>query len=181
MSKRKLLFVGGIHGVGKTTMCRTACVDLGLVYLSAGELIKQNKARRAEVDLDLDKRVFDVNSNQDALTLELDSIARPGKSYLLDGHFTLFGSQDQVERVPPGVFQKIRPRALIVITDDPVEISKRLLARDARSYDPTLLARMQHTEIQHALSVAGTLRISSYRIAVADANAFRAAIASEIE
>jgi broad-specificity NMP kinase len=36
----KIAFIGGIHGVGKSTICRQICSELNLEYLSASELIK---------------------------------------------------------------------------------------------------------------------------------------------
>jgi adenylate kinase len=35
-----IAFIGGIHGVGKSTICQQICDKLNLVYLSASELIK---------------------------------------------------------------------------------------------------------------------------------------------
>lgn len=177
---RKLVFVGGIHGVGKTTVCRTSCVELGLNYLSAGELIKQNKIRRAQQDLDDGKRVANIDGNQDALTIELDSVIAAGQSYLLDGHFTLFDSRGQVDRIPLETFQKIHPKAVIVLTDAPEEISRRLFERDKTRYPTTLLARMQHEELRHASLVAETLGIRIHEITMEDSGRVKATIIDEI-
>ena len=36
----KIAFIGGIHGVGKSTVCKHICRDLKIEYLSASELLK---------------------------------------------------------------------------------------------------------------------------------------------
>jgi len=35
-----IVFVGGIHGVGKSTICQHICRELNMEYLSASELSK---------------------------------------------------------------------------------------------------------------------------------------------
>ena len=35
-----IIFIGGIHGVGKSTICHLICSELNIEYLSASELLK---------------------------------------------------------------------------------------------------------------------------------------------
>jgi adenylate kinase len=35
-----IIFIGGIHGVGKETLCRKICKQLGLQHLSSSEVLK---------------------------------------------------------------------------------------------------------------------------------------------
>ena len=50
--------VGGIHGVGKSTICRQLALDLSIHYLSASEVLKWK-------DLNTDKKNKNVNNISD--------------------------------------------------------------------------------------------------------------------
>ena len=60
---KKIIFVGGIHGVGKTTLCRKISEKLLLKHFSASDLISNLKSE----NIAKDKKVSDVNENQNIL------------------------------------------------------------------------------------------------------------------
>ena len=60
---RKILFVGGIHGVGKSTLCDSICERMNVAHHSASELI----SKFVKVSHSANKRVTDVGKNQDVL------------------------------------------------------------------------------------------------------------------
>jgi adenylate kinase len=37
---KNIFFIGGIHGVGKSTICQQVCREMNIEYLSASELLK---------------------------------------------------------------------------------------------------------------------------------------------
>jgi len=37
---KEIIFIGGIHGVGKGTLCKRIASDLNIIHLSASEVLK---------------------------------------------------------------------------------------------------------------------------------------------
>ena len=65
--KNDIIFIGGIHGVGKGTLCERIESELGIVHLSASEVLKW---KDFNVDSS-DKRVADIDATQDRLLKNL--------------------------------------------------------------------------------------------------------------
>lgn len=161
-SNRTIIFVGGIHGVGKSTICKKLCSDLGLEYLSASKLIGDYKNEIARKNLDDGKAVANINDNQDILVKAVKGIKSLNENFLMDGHFTLLDSKEAVQPIPLSTFASIMPGALIVLIDDPAAIQGRLLSRDHTDYDLKLLEAMQTQEVKHAEYVGIKLNIKTF-------------------
>src|SRR4030067_3026737 len=111
-------FIGGIHGVGKSTICRQICDELKLEYLSASELLKWR-----EVNDDFkNKKVKSIPATQDRLIISLRNIIQKDKCYLLDGHYCLLNNKNDVINIPLETFKKINPISLNLIIGDIAEI-----------------------------------------------------------
>jgi adenylate kinase len=85
VSKGLVIFLGGVHGVGKSTLA-ALCKESGVEHLRASDLIKQASS---EARFDERKRVKDVDGNQGILVRSLNARIDGGGKFLLDGHFTL--------------------------------------------------------------------------------------------
>lgn len=149
-------FVGGIHGVGKSTLCKSICERSNLHYLSASDLI-----RWTEINTDSNnKKVVNIPDTQDRLIEGLRCSIQVGKTYLLDGHFCLLDTDSQIVPVHIETFKAIRPVSLHIILDDVSNIKRRLGARDAKEYDSDLLDRMQQHELSHAKHLSSLLGVT---------------------
>jgi adenylate kinase len=143
---KNIAFIGGIHGVGKSTVCRQICDRLDLTHLSASELLKWG-----DINEDAEnKQVKDIQDTQDRLIVGLRNTIQTGKRYLLDGHYCLLNTNGEIKNIPVDTFQMINPFSLNIILDDVSEIKKRLEERDNKYYDYDLLMRMQDNELQYA-------------------------------
>jgi adenylate kinase len=133
-------------------MCKSSAAAIGVQTYSAGELIS-----RARV-LDLkDKRVADVDGNQDALVLSVRAIV--DATILLDGHFCLLGKDELISHIPIATFEALNPSGLAVVTTDPVVAARRLLERDGRSIGATVLAALQDAELSYARELSKHLNV----------------------
>lgn len=104
--KRKLIFIGGIHGVGKSTLCKKLISELKIPHYSASELIT-----RAQKGLyTKNKTVKNVTKNQDVLLVALNEFVDE-PCILLDGHFALFDAKQKVQQIPVETFASIEPIA----------------------------------------------------------------------
>ena len=147
---RNSIFIGGIHGVGKTTFINEVKAQYpSIVCLSCSTLLNWSNPAHKEVD--------NVDANQQELLVNLPHFIEDDKSYLLDGHFCLLTAQGRVERVPIEVFQAIRPRMIVVLEANLELISQRLQTRDNKAYAIPILDAFQQEEVRYAREVAQTL------------------------
>lgn len=156
---KNIIFIGGIHGVGKGTYCKGVSKQYAIEHLTCSSVLKW----RPE-NVECVKAVKDVNRNQDQLILNLSKIVQENKKYLLDGHFSLLKADYSIEKISLDVFSDIHPVAITVLTEDINTICQRLELRDKNKYNSDLLNTMQEIEIEHANWVARKLNIPFFEI-----------------
>jgi adenylate kinase len=148
-SNKRLIFVGGVHGVGKTTFCQKIANSSGVQHFSASELIK----RILKSDYAKNKHTQNISANQDIL---IDSIAQfvPCGSYcLLDGHFCLLDHSGAVTEVPLVTFEQMSPVAIIVLEDTPNNIAERIRDRDGESPQVDVIIEFQNHELRYSKEI----------------------------
>lgn len=145
-----MIFVGGIHGVGKTYFCEKIKKSLGFDYYTASQLIERQRG----VQFDVDKKVADINSNQVLLIEALNKLRESGKEFVLDGHFCLVNNDGDISRVPFETFQEVKPNKIILLTENPQVIMQRRAERDGIELDIKEIAAFQHEEYSYAVEVA---------------------------
>ena len=151
-----IAFIGGIHGVGKSTICRHICDEVKLEYLSASELIKWK-----DINEDVqNKKVKNIPATQDRLIVGLTNNIEKNKSYILDGHYCLLNSKNEIVNIPIDTFKLINPISLNIILGDIVEIKNRLEKRDNRPYNKELLSQMQESELNYARHLSKNLGVT---------------------
>lgn len=155
MRKSKIIFVGGVHGVGKTTICNTIASKFNIQHFSASNLISIEK----EEQLLLNKQVENVAGNQDILVTAIEKYLNSDNWYLLDGHFCLLNKNNEVTKIPYPTYQAICPRAILVLIDEPENIYQRLISRDSIKYELALLRSFQKQEIDYAEYIRDRLNI----------------------
>jgi len=155
-----IIFIGGIHGVGKGTICSKIQKQIDLKHLSASDVLKWS-----EVSPDpTNKLVKDIPDTQQRLIKGLERVIEPSQKYVLDGHFCLFDSNGIPQEVSINTFQKIAPMIISVVTADIIEIAKRLKKRDGKDYNHHLLDEMQSAEKTYAMFVAKELKVPFFEI-----------------
>jgi adenylate kinase len=151
-----IAFIGGIHGVGKSTICKKICADLMIQYLSASEVLKW-----AELNNDpINKKVGNIFSTQERLINGLDRIIDKDEKYLLDGHYCLLDETNNITRIPFETFEIINPVSLHIIIGEISEIQSRLQLRDNNLYDYNLLDMMQKMEVEYASELSNKLNVN---------------------
>lgn len=168
----KIYFIGGIHGVGKSTVCIKVCEEQNIGYLSASQLIEHYKRKPVEADLDKDKYVKNINSNQNILINALNENVISDKSYILDGHFSLLDLHGKVQVIPVTVFKEIMPKVIITLIDEPASILKKLNKRNQIEYNLNLLSYMQERELCQARLVGNELSIEVHEVSSDDIKTF---------
>lgn len=166
-SSRKVVFVGGIHGVGKTTFCNQYSKDIELEHYSCSEIIKKTKDGVVASNT---KSVNNVKSNQDVLVRGLELLELNNKSLVLDGHFVLL-QKGIITRVPSTTFADLEITETILLTDSENRIYDRINKRDqTNTLTEQMLREMQEEEIKYAHEIATNLDIPIEIISVSEIN-----------
>ena len=165
-----MIFLGGVHGVGKTSMCAGVVEKFGLKVVGASAIIR---AEREYPSSDTRTAVSNVGGNQGLLVRGVQRLVTdaPGR-YLMDGHFALQTLAGSIEAIDAEVFRAIEVSGLICLFDDPAAIAQRLAARDGVVPEVSAIAELQSAEIQSAESVSRTLGIGLKVVQAFDVRAF---------
>lgn len=155
MKKRKIIFVGGVHGVGKTTFCKAMASRFGIGHFSASDLI----AIERQEEHRLDKQVENISKNQDVLVKAINKHFKNNDWNLLDGHFCLLSKDRQITKIQITTYEDINPGAIIILYEKPENIASRLRQRDNIKHNLSLLQSFQEQELSYAKYVSNKLDI----------------------
>lgn len=147
---RKIIFVAGIHGVGKTFLCSRLSKKLDIPHFSASQMIAQQREKQFTES----KNVEHIESNQDQLITAINNHTNDYPTFLLDGHFCLLNKDGEVIRLSKKTFEKLQPCCYVVLVDENKKISSRLEERDNIKYDIEFLENFQNAEISYAKELA---------------------------
>jgi adenylate kinase len=142
---KNIIFIGGIHGVGKGTICNEIALKTGSIHLTASEILKWEGISDRD-----NKLVKNIASTQSRLIKGLDNLIRTDEKYLLDGHFCLLNSDGIPSRIDEDTFDQINLKAIAIVIDVVKKIAKRIEARDGKIYDVKILNELQQMEIEYA-------------------------------
>ncbi|MBU2896779.1 ATP-binding protein [Vibrio hepatarius] len=139
----KLVFISGVHGVGKSTLCSQINSFVDIRSYSCSDIIKANSAY-----VETSKVVDKAEANQRAL---LEGISKlDDENILLDGHFCLVGKNETIIELDYQVFQDIKPDVVINVFSDAQEIHRRLVSRDGDCISLELIDKLQKQESHNA-------------------------------
>lgn len=158
-----ILFVGGVHGAGKTTISTLLAERLRAFHVTAGQLIRETAGSNYSVTTAPgNKTVSNVDANQELLLQGLDLCkARVGRgTIILDGHFSLLSSDESVSVIPLSVFRAIAPVGVLLVESENAKIHARLVSRDPdHAPSVAVLAMLSLRERLQAETVCADLRI----------------------
>jgi adenylate kinase len=168
VAMNELVFVGGIHGVGKTSISRRLAEMLPAVHVTAGTLIRDTASSGHIVTVGVgNKAVPDVDGNQELLLRGLASFRiRIGakQPLLLDGHFCLLDPSGNVTEISLDVFAAMEPAAVLLVTAEPETVRARLMQRDAASPPLDVIAQLSNREKTRAVEVVTALAIPMWSV-----------------
>lgn len=151
-----VIFVSGIHGVGKTYFCNIMKKRLNVESYSASQLIAARRNERFSGN----KLVSDIDDNQDLLVAAIDEFRKAGKEFILDGHFCLLNESGEITRIPLNTYMLLKPDVIILLTEKPEIIADRRLQRDNVCQGISEIAVFQEEEVCYAKEIAERLEVS---------------------
>lgn len=154
INETNIIFVGGVHGVGKTTFCNKLSKETRLNHYSCSDLIYKFK----EFDLK-NKLTKNISTNQNILKSSINKYLSKETNYILDGHFCLIDENHNICRIPEKTFLELPISKIIILTNAPDIICSNLEKRDGKGYSIELINRFQTEEIAYANYISNLLKI----------------------
>ena len=150
-----MILVAGIHGVGKSSYCRTLKLKLNIPIISASEMIYSYLHEHSPQN----KQVENIDGNQHALIMALRSKNLIGRDYILDGHFCLVNNNGQIEPINQTIFQQLSPTEINILTAPVRVIADRLHKRNQISWDKEFIDELQKMEIEYGKQIGKLLEV----------------------
>ena len=157
---RRLVFLGGLPGCGKSTVGQALDRQGLAVHVVAGALISDSQPTAGVYQ----RPVVDLPNAESTQSLIVDRLKRlrwnlGTSSILLDGHFVV-PTPNSLYRVSLNVFESLQIDKFAMIHCDPDLAFKRLRARGQREWwnaSVDQITAYQHEELAHAHAIASAL------------------------
>ncbi len=155
MSK-KIIFIAGSYGVGKTTLCNQISKVMKIPSYSASDLIsKQNNEQYGE-----NKYVMDSKANQDILVNQVSKIQ--DNVFIVNGHFCLKAPNNNLILLDHTIFLQMNLSSIILLNADDNAIIHNIYNRDHRKYDSEFVKNLLESERRQAEDVSKKYNIPLY-------------------
>ena len=151
--KKRILFVAGVYGVGKTTLCDILSEKYLISSYSSSELI--SKCNHEEYGKN--KYVTNSNRNQEILVNQVNKIK--DESFILNGHFCLKEKNNKVIVLENEVFKKLNLSCILLLSASVEIIKENLFKRDKIYYDEEYIKLLLKCEEEQAEKVSNLYNI----------------------
>lgn len=152
---RGVIFVAGVYGVGKSTICSRLSNRLNIPFYSAGDLISE----QVNEVYGRNKQVKNKELNQNVLVECVKTKLEKEKMLILAGHFCILGHDNKPDILPEFVFYNMNINAIVLLEADVDTVCSNLECRDNKSYERSLIERFIEVERQQARKIAKELNI----------------------
>ncbi len=153
-----MIFISGVHGVGKSYFCNLIKDKLGIETYTASSLISERKKQPFAAD----KLVPDIDINQQFLLAAVDELRTSGTNFVLDGHFCLLNQDGDITRIGIETFTTLKPDAILLLTETPEIIAQRRKSRDGLECHSEGIRQAQEAEVSYAQEVAALLAVDLF-------------------
>lgn len=149
-----VIFIAGIYGVGKSTLCEKLSKKLKIPFYSSGDLISRVNGELYGAN----KVVKDKNKNQSILSNAVNQILLMHPSILLAGHFCIYNKNTEVDVLPEEIFSQLNIQKIILLETSEEIIINHLSKRDDKSYSIEQIAAIKEVEHAQAIKMAAKLK-----------------------
>ena len=137
-----VIFVAGVYGVGKSTLCKQLSEVTQIPCYSASDLISKVSGEQYGAN----KAVANKFNNQDILAIEVHKQLKIQPRLLLAGHFCIFTKNNEVDYLPESVYHCLSIEKVLLLEANTEIILKNLSLRDKREYTYEQLFKLQQAE-----------------------------------
>ena len=147
------IFIAGVYGTGKSTMCSTLSKRLLIPAFSAGDLISAINGEHYGAN----KAVSDKNNNQILLAERVRQLTQENQKIILAGHFCIFSADNDVEVLPESVYPALNISRIILLEADIQTIISNLRRRDGKNYPVKSVSVLIEKEREQSKRIAEQL------------------------
>lgn len=126
----KLIFLGGVHGAGKSTYSEQILSAYGYNCISASKLISMYKG-----EVNINKTVSNIDNNQQILLAAIKKYQRVNYKVVIDGHFCVLDKKGIPQQVSCEIFKLMKPEIILL-----AEISEEQLKSNLNNREPLELS-----------------------------------------
>ena len=149
-----MIFVTGIHGVGKTTYCEMLSKAFGIPYYSAGKILTY-----VGVQHESDKYVKDIAKNQKVLVNVLRAVKNEVNDFILDGHMSLINEYGKFEGIKIETFQQLGVTEIIYLLENASVVQKNLFNRDENMWTEEFIQKFIKYDLNYTQLVAEAINV----------------------
>ncbi|EFB71506.1 hypothetical protein PROVRUST_07246 [Providencia rustigianii DSM 4541] len=149
-----LIFIAGVHGVGKGYLCKKYVENNKAIHKSASQLIREY----GQIELPTSKLTENIDRNQLILLAAIDNLTQNGCMLLLDGHFALVSKDGIITEIEIDVFERLNPDGVILLQNDIGLITQRITERDSNAIQYDINSLIEH-ETNNAKKICTDLDI----------------------
>lgn len=150
-----VIFIAGVYGVGKSTICNNLNKSLGIPAYSSSKLISEINGEKYGCN----KSVNDKVSNQHILINSVEQYLKEDSYFILDGHFCILDKQQNVEVLPEFVFRELHLCKIILLDASVDAIICNLNKRDNKVYSIETIKNLKDMEYRQAKKLSEELNI----------------------
>ena len=150
-----VIFIAGVYGVGKSTLCEKISEIINLPFYSASELISEQVGETYGVN----KKVFNKDVTQNILLKCIDSKMSEDSAMILAGHFCILSECNEPEKLPFYVYEKMNISLIVLLEATTDEIVRNLKKRDKKTYSREVIDELLITERNYAMKVSEVLKV----------------------
>ncbi len=160
------IFIAGVYGTGKSTLCSTLSVRLHIPAFSAGDLISAINGEQYGAN----KAVADMGNNQTLLVERVRELNRENERIILAGHFCIFNSNNVVDVLPESVYHALNITRIVLLEADTQTIIDHLKRRDGKNYSKESVTALSDKEREQSERIAAQLKcpLDIYKMAFTD-------------
>ncbi len=152
----RMIFVAGIHGIGKTYFLEKTMMPLGYKCASASLIIKEMRG-----NVQNNKRTKGIEKNQELL---INGVAKYKMDYTrlaIDGHFVLLNADNEFTALDEDVFSALAPSCIILLsTRKPSLVQQHLITRDSNcTWSIPFIRQFLKNEKRAAIRISHNLHI----------------------
>lgn len=166
MMNGSTIFIAGVYGTGKSTLCSALSERLHIPAYSAGDLISAVNGERYGAN----KAVADKDNNQVLLSECVGELNQEYEQIILAGHFCIFNSNNGVEVLSESVYHALNITRIVLLEADTQTIIDHLKRRDGKNYSKESVTALSDKEREQSERIAAQLKcpLDIYKMAFTD-------------
>lgn len=150
-----VIYIAGVYGVGKSTLCEKISRLTNLPFYSAGDLISEQVGETYGEN----KKVRNKEHNQDVLIECINKKMIEVPTLIMAGHFCILGNDNRPEELPIFVYERMSISSIVLLEAEACEIIRNLEKRDNRKYSKELIDDFIKRERKYAIRISKILKV----------------------